>query len=200
MMKNKKFIKNAKKHFSVSADKNKLYLYLILGALIVAIIAISVALVIHNSRSEEESGPIVTDEVAATVTTKPTEEEEDVTKATLDKYAEVNIDGYMEDTFGDDINEAIVVSLKNKSEEKVSLTVEIIAINQKGEVVDSSYLSAENMNPGETQSFPMFTSSSIPMNELKNMEFKVYRAYTYDPTPREAPVENTPTEENINAE
>ena len=172
------------------ADKNKKYLYLILGALVIAILVISIALIIRNATNPEATDPKITDEVV-NVTSKPTQDEESVTKETLEKYAEINIEGYKEDTFGDEVSEAIVVDMKNKSEEEVSLTAEIVVINKNNEIVDSSYISAEEMAPGETQSFPMFTSSSIPMNELKDMEFKVYRVYTYNPTPPEPEVEET---------
>ena len=170
------------------ADKNKKYLYLLLGALVIAILAISIALIVRNATNPEITDPKMTAAVA-NVTSEPTQDEESITKETLEKYAEINIEGYKQDTFGDGVGEAIVVSMKNKSEEKVSLTAEIIVVNGNNEIVDSSYISADKMAPGETQSFPMFTSSSIPMKELKDMQFKVYRAYTYDSAPAEPVVE-----------
>jgi len=155
----------------------------VLGCLIMVIVVISAVLIIRNlTNGEPEPEPVVSNGDSS-VTEKPTEEEERITKETLEKYLDPGIEGYREDTFGENVHEAIVVSMHNKSEEKVSLMMEIIAVDKNGEIKDSSYVSAENMLPGETQSFPMFVESKIPMNELKDMEFKVYRANTYDATP-----------------
>lgn len=178
-----------------SVKNNKKHIYLIIGALLVAVLAVVIALVIRNSRGSF-APPEITGE--PTVTTIPTEEENATTNDTLSKYAEINIEGYKEGDYGEGIDGAIVVSLKNKSHEKASITFEVVAINENGEIVDSSFVSAENLAPGENRSFPLFIGSAVPIEKLKNMDFRVYRALTYDSEPEpteEASTEEIPAEE-----
>ena len=179
----------AKKDKKVKKDKKnkpkkKSNIYLIIvcsGVLIAIVIGIVAALLFKNGAMQNQSeGDDITSE-----TTNPeaviTPEEEEQTKDVIEKYAEVAIDGYQ--ASGDDsANNAVVVRVKNTSQETTSLAIVIAAMDNDGNVLDTSSIYAEDIQPGETHTFNTFVFTELTPEQLKSATFKAYKASTYEAT------------------
>lgn len=147
----------------------------------IAVIAIIMALVkkapqdTGNTTDGDTAGEISTAAIIATTT----EEDNEITKQVLDKYAEVEIGGYerIEDESG--VADTITISVKNISEEKVNLAIDIIATDNDDNLLDVTSLYAEGIEPGQTQVFQAFAASQLTAEQLQSAKFKVNKAYTY---------------------
>lgn len=94
------------------------------------------------------------------------------------KYAEVEVLGYQEvDDVWDD--HAIVVRVKNISDETRSFSISLEAIGADGDRLDTSSFYAENLAPGQSQTFNTFTLTTLDDDQLENATIKVYQSSTY---------------------
>lgn len=164
----------------VSSSKKKRGLLYGCGALILAaIIVIAIVVINNNSSNNEPAGDEEFGE-SLSVVDGPTEEENQVTKETLDKYTEVTIEGYKDGDESQYENGAVAVSVRNTSNEAVSLEIVIAATDDKGNVLETTSLYAENVGPGETNYFEVFTTSTLTADQLRSAKYKVFKASTYE--------------------
>lgn len=179
-----------------SNNKRKIMFACCIALSVVAIIAV-VLLVVNNKKGDNGG---VDGEASQNVSTS--EEEARVTKDTLDKYTEITIEGYKEVNDNPVTNAAVIVSVKNVSEETVSLAIVMAAMDDNDNVLDTSSIYAEGIQPGQTHTFETFVYTTLTPEQLKNAKYKAYKASTYEaPTPSdgetvEAPAEETPAEES----
>lgn len=170
----------------------KTYL-LIMGAgiVIVALITVVVLLCIPKGTSEEGVSP---DVLLETITT---EEENELTKQVLDKYVEADIQGYQRMDNEDGLNDVVVISIKNISDERTNLALDVVALDDNENVLDKTSLYAEGIEPGQTQVFQAFALSELTPEQLKVAHYKIYRANTYQlDVPQEETQTQTQEEEN----
>ena len=108
-----------------------------------------------------------------------TEKDKETTKSTLDKYADINVKGYdqIEDENG--THNVVAVEVTNKSEETVSIAVDLAAKDNDDKVLDISSLYAEGITPGQTYSFNLFYYTELTADQLKSAKYDVYKAYIY---------------------
>ncbi len=161
--------------------------FLIMGAgiVIVALITVVVLLCIPKGTSEEGVSPDVLQE---TITT---EEENELTKQVLDKYVEADIQGYQRMDNEDGLNDVVVISIKNISDERTNLALDVVALDDNENVLDKTSLYAEGIEPGQTQVFQAFALSELTPEQLKAAHYKIYRANTYQ---LDIPQEETQTQ------
>lgn len=96
----------------------------------------------------------------------------------LGKTVEVTIEGYQDiDDFWSD--KGLVVTVKNISDKTQSFTVNIEALDANGNRIDESFVSAEDLAPGQSKTDNAFTLSSLDEDVLENATFRVYRATSY---------------------
>ena len=163
---------------SKSSKKNITTILVAVGALaILAGIIVAVVLNLpHGDSGEDETGG---GDVVSVNTDVLTEEDEKTTKNVIDKYAEVKVGDIQEyeDELGKHIG--VNVAVTNISEETVSIAVDLAAMGKDGNVLDKSSLYAEGIAPGQTYNFQTFSYTTLSLQELKDAEIKVYKAYTY---------------------
>ena len=157
----------------------KLPIFIAVGiTVILVVIGVVVAINLPQGSSDNSSN---TEETAATIpgNIETTEEENKVTEETLDKYAGVSFEGYqqVEDELG--THGAVVVSVKNTSDKRTNLAVDIVAKDEEGNILDQSSLYAEGIEPEQVQTFYTFVYSELSPEQLKSAKFEVNRAYTY---------------------
>ncbi|MBR3139016.1 hypothetical protein IKG38_03365 [Candidatus Saccharibacteria bacterium] len=154
---------------------------IIIGVCIVVVIAIIIAIIIATTRGGNGSGEETGDQDASTPTVaNVTEDEIKATKETLEKYAEVTVDGYKHED-GHEISEDIVkVHVKNISDEQTALHIVIVAQDKDGNSLDVSHLYAEGIRPGETQDFDAFVYTTLTPEQMKTATYKVCTAATYE--------------------
>ena len=94
------------------------------------------------------------------------------------KYVDVQILGYQEvDDDWDD--HAVVVKVTNISDKTRSFSIGIEAVDENGDRLDESSFYAENLAPGQSQTFNTFTLSTLSDEVLGNATYKVYQSSTY---------------------
>ncbi len=155
--------------------KNKLWIFIVIGIVLVAV-AVIVALVIRNlpGNSGEGIGMVTEGEFL-------TEGEIENTGELLDKYVEVVVDGFDESRNSANPNGAVEVSVKNISNEEVSVMLILAAYLDGNEIVDKHFIYAEHLEPGATQNFDAFINTPLAPEELKKATYKVYKAERYTP-------------------
>lgn len=161
------------------AKKNKKPLLIGIGiaviiAIIIAVVVVSLTLIPRGDGEQGDNGS-GTQEIA-----KPTEEEEKVTKEVLDKYAEVTVEGYKKVDDNEISSDIVRVLIKNISDERASLHIVVVAQDKDGKALDVSHMYAEGIMPGETQQFDAFVYTEMTPEQMKNAEYKVYTANTYE--------------------
>lgn len=170
---------NSKKEKTVHSNKKKL-LFSFGLVLLIALIAIIALLIINNTNKSDPEG--ASDGSSPVFST--TEEEEKITKETLDKYTEITIEGYKEIDNNPVANAAVIVSVKNISNEKVSLAIVMAAMDENDNVLETSSIYAEGIEPGQTHTFETFVYTELTPDQLRNAKYKAYKASTYEaPTP-----------------
>lgn len=188
---------------SISKTSKKLWLFILIGVAICVFIGITIALVIHNTDSTKENSK-QNSEILNPPIEENTEEINAITKETIDKYAEVTIEGYKEVDDNSLSGKAVVVKVQNKSEEIVSLAIDIGAYDNDDNVMETSSLYAEGMEPGQIYSFNTFVYTELSEEQLRTAKFKVYRASTYNAEGIETEIQSTdetgPVEETQPAE
>lgn len=157
---------------------NKIWLFIIAGIVICTITGIVIAIaMIPKKGSDNNNG----DETSTSPTIEEnTEEQKKTTEETVNKYAEVTIEGYKEVDDNSLSGKAVVVEVQNKSEEIVSLAIDIGAYDNDDNVMETSSLYAEGMEPGQIYSFNTFVYTELSEEQLRTAKFKVYRAHTYN--------------------
>lgn len=185
---------NSKKASKKGGKDNKKGKIVLFGICVAVIIIAIIAIIIVTTRGD---GTYPTDEQdgGTPAVAEVTEDEIKKTKETLDKYAEVTVDGYKQEE-GHEISEHIVkVHVKNISEEQTSLHIVIVANDKDGNALDVSHLYAEGIRPGETQEFDTFVYTTMTPEQMKAATYKVYTADTYEVNiPEEPAPEETPAE------
>ena len=109
-----------------------------------------------------------------------TEEDDVITKKVVDELVEIEI-GKLEkvqDDYGE--NSAIPVKVKNISNEKFNVAIEIVAKDKDGNPLDVASLYAEGIEPGQEQIFHAFELSTLSDEQLSSATFEVHKAYTYE--------------------
>lgn len=72
------------------------------------------------------------------------------------------------------------VTVKNKSAEKKSFSIQIEAVSDDGNRIDSEYIYANDINAGQSQDFNIFTYvSSDNYDKMKNATFKIVTVSMY---------------------
>ena len=103
---------------------------------------------------------------------------EDYNGDALGDTVDVKIEGWQEiDDFWSD--EGLVVTIKNISNETLSFSVSIEALDEDGNRIDESDVYAESLAPGQSVTDNAFTLSSLGTDVLENATFRVYRATSY---------------------
>lgn len=109
-----------------------------------------------------------------------TEEDDTITKKVVDELLEIEIGGLekVQDDYGE--NSAIPVKVKNISNEKFNVAIEIVAKDKDGNPLDVASLYAEGIEPGQEQLFHAFELSTLSDEQLSSATFEVHKAYTYE--------------------
>lgn len=160
--------------------RNRKLVVLVIVILIVLILSVIITSLILNSLFNNNV-PEVEDSADQTIISieSLTEEEKLTTQQTVDTYADVSIQGYQ---YVDDENggyHAVVVTVTNKSNEKTSITVDIVAKDGEDNKLDLASVYAEGIEPNQTQAFYIFAHSKLSDEQLESANFEVYKAYIY---------------------
>ncbi len=166
---------NASKANTAPRASNKPNKNIIIAVVVAFIIiaAIVVAIIINNKNNEPNSLGEGTSAQSLI-----SEEEKRITEETLKKYAEVTIDGY-QDVNDPNTKKAVVVNVKNISNETTSLAVTIGAYGKNDNLLETSSTYAENIEPGQSVTFNTFIFTDLTEDQLNSATFKVYTAKTY---------------------
>lgn len=160
-----------------SGTNMKVIIGVIVAVLVCVGIGIGVAFAMRgNGGKDSGEGE---ENVASNTIEENTEEMQRITDETIKKYAEVNVEGYQEINDESFQGNAVVVTVKNGSEETVSLAIEIGAYDAEGNLLDTSSVYAEMIEPGQTHRFNTFVYSELSPEQLKSATYKVYKASTY---------------------
>lgn len=182
---------------SKKSGNSKLWLYVVAGVAVCAIIGVIIAIVMNLPKGGDNSG----DDTSLNLPPEEnTEEQKRITEETVSKYAEVTVDGYREIEDGSMEGKAVIVKVRNKSEETVSIAVIIGAYDSSDTLLETSSVYAESVQPDQTHTFNSFVFSQLSPEQLQSAKYKVYRAYTYNvsgETIEDTSAENTPAEGTI---
>ena len=139
-------------------NKNKSNKTLIIAGIVVLaiIIIVSIIAAVSSNNTPTSEGEGLTEDEVFYNGSVLTEKDKETTKSTLDKYADINVKGYdqIEDENG--THNVVAVEVTNKSEETVSIAVDLAAKDNDDKVLDISSLYAEGITPGQTYSFNLF--------------------------------------------
>ncbi len=103
---------------------------------------------------------------------------EDYSDDVLGKTAEVTINGYV-DYDGLLADKALSVTIKNISDKTRSFSVDIEALDSNGNRIDESYVSAQDLAPGQSYTSYAFEYSSLDEEVLEKATFNIYGATSY---------------------
>lgn len=154
---------------------NKKFYFLLAG--IVVFVAVITATILSNvfrgGEENEDSTPKIS------IDTLSTEEENALTKQVLEKYVDATIEGYQKVENDQGLNDVVVINIKNISDEKTNLALDVVALDDDGNVLDKTSLYAEGIEPGQTQIFQAFALSELAPEQLQAAHYEIYRAKTY---------------------
>jgi hypothetical protein len=89
---------------------------------------------------------------------------------TFGKFETSNPTGYLNET-------KLNVTVTNKATENKSFTIQVEAVDENGDRIQTDYLYANNLNPGQAQTFEIFNFiSSDLISKMKTANFKVLEA------------------------
>ena len=152
----------------------KTYLLIVgVGVVVIALITVAILMSIPRGGGEGE------DDVRASVNSLTSDEENALTKQVLEKYVEADIQGYQKVDNDDGLNDVVVINIKNISNERTNLALDVVAMDDDENVLDVTSLYAEGIEPGQTQIFQAFALSKLTPDQLKKAHYKIYRANTY---------------------
>ena len=142
-----------------------------IAGIIISILAIII--VINSQKAFSDSLDTVSknlDKATGSSTEEVLENDVDVQLGTF----EVTKDKYgMQDT-------KLVVTVKNKLDEKKSFNLHIEAVDSNGTRLEEDYVYANDLGAGQSQSFNIFTYvSSDKLDEMQKAEFKIIEASVY---------------------
>ena len=188
--------------------KNKTIKYIVIAITVIVVcigIGIGVALAMRNNNSGDDES--ITEGNTGTVIEPNDEETKRITEETVNKYTEIKVEGYREVEDNSINGKAVVINVKNISEETVSLAIVMGAYDSNGNLLDTSSLYAEGIQPGQTHIFNTFVYSELTPEQLESATYKVYKANTYtvdgvetsSEGTEEAPIEEAPTEESADS-
>ena len=162
------------------SDKKKLLSIILICVAAVAIIAIAVFLIVKAFQNNSGDATTQVEESNATVITDElTEEDKTETGRVTNDLIDVEFVGYqqIEDELGQ--HGAVVTNVKNKSNDTLTVAVDVVAKDNDGNILDKSSLYAEGIGPGQTYSFNLFVYTALTEDQLKSAKYEVYKAYTY---------------------
>lgn len=176
---------------SVSKPKKKNFLSIYIIAAIIAIIILAiiiVVIVLIRPWNSTNNGDAPTQGLTTSVNVT-TEEEDKTTKETLEHYADIKIEGFktVEDESG--TYDALVVTVKNISNERIHVAADIAAKDQEGNILDIKSIYAEGLEPEQSYTFNIFTNSELTKEQLQSAKYEVFKAYIYTRDESETPVE-----------
>lgn len=77
-------------------------------------------------------------------------------------------------------NTKLIVTVKNKTAETKSFSIQVEAVDANGTRINQDYVYANNLNAGQGQDFEIFTYvSSDKLESMKNATFKIVEASMY---------------------
>ena len=176
--------------------------YIIIAAITIVIcvgIGIVAALLLRGSGSGDGNSDTPVD--TNTPVEENTEETQRITDETIKKYADITVEGYQDVDNESFTGKAVVVTVRNSSDETVSLAITMGAYDSEGNLLDTSSLYAEGIQPDQTNTFNTFVYTELTPEQMRSATFKVYKASTYDAQGGETTIVEegteviTPTEE-----
>ena len=160
-----------------NSKNKKLY---IIASIIVLVVVIVVAAILINQNSNDGDGIDVNKDTRVIIDSNQTTEQEDnITKQILEKYADVKVEGYQEIEEENGTVGTVVIDVKNISGKKINLAVDVVAKDKDGNILDKTSLYAEEMEEDQVYVFNVFTDSELSQEQLQNATIEVLRAYTY---------------------
>lgn len=172
---------SAAKAHKAKAEKGNSKLWIIVAVVVAVCVIVGVVVAIMLTRGQGgEGGGESSDEQGSSVIEENSEEVQKITQETINKYAEVKVEGYMDVEDNPVTNKAVVVTVKNISDEVVSLAITLGAFDKDGNVLETSSVYAEQIQPGQTHKFDTFVYTELTPEQLNAADIKVYRANTYN--------------------
>lgn len=143
-------------------------------ALVLGILAIVITIVMQNAFVKAVDDAF--DGLSSSLNNMTGENTDEITEKYLDvtfgKF-EVKDDDFITDT-------KLTVTVKNKSKEKKSFSVNIEAIDENGTRIETDTVYVDGLGAGQSQNFEAFTLiTDEKIEKLKNAEFRVYEASMY---------------------
>lgn len=181
--------KNTKDAKGKNDKKNKnLIIGVCVGIGVLACIGIGVGVAVSNNNNNGSSNG---DDVPVSgVVEENTEEIQKITDETVNKYTDIKVEGYQHVENESFTGDAVVISVKNVSEEEVSLAITMGAYDGDGNLLETSSMYAEGIQPGQTHVFNTFVFTQLTPEQLQSATYKVYKASTYSATGSGEAVEN----------
>lgn len=172
---------NSQTHGKKKEKKNNKTIMYTTGIFVVLIIVLVVVIIAVNAgqNNSGEEVDVNRDTRLVTNSDTTTEDEDQITKEVLEHYAEVKVVGYQEIESEDGAYGAIEIDVKNISDKKISLAVDVVAKDKDGNVLDKTSLYAEEMELEQSYTFNVFSNSELSKEQLQNATVEVLRAYTY---------------------
>ena len=104
----------------------------------------------------------------------------DKTEEILAKELEVKFGNFTVEEGTWSTNTKLAVTMKNKSKKEQSFSINVEAIDSNGDRIDTAYVSASNLAPGQSETKDIFTwVSDEKLPELEAATFRVYKASAY---------------------
>ena len=143
-------------------------------ALVLGILAIVITIVMQNAFVKAVDDAF--DGLSSSLNNMTGENTDEITE----KYLDVTF-GKFEVKDDDFIKESkLTVTVKNKSKEKKSFSIDIEAIDENGTRVETDTVYVDGLGAGQSQNFEAFTlNTEKKIEKLKNAEFRVYEASMY---------------------
>lgn len=143
-------------------------------ALVLGILAIVITIVMQNAFVKAVDDAF--DGLSSSLNNMTGENTDEITEKYMDvtfgKF-EVKDDDFITDT-------KLTVTVKNKSKEKKSFSVNIEAIDENGTRIETDTVYVDGLGAGQSQNFEAFTLiTDEKIEKLKNAEFRVYEASMY---------------------
>lgn len=152
------------------------------GLLLVVAVIIAVVAILSNNNNGGQGGSAdgTSTNTNNAIVDGDSEEVKQITQDTMARYAEVNVEGYKDIEDEDASGKAVIVTVKNTSQETVSLAITIGAYDSDGNLLETSSVYAEGIGPEQTSRFNTFVFTNLTPEQLSTAEYKVYTANTYE--------------------
>ena len=152
------------------------------GGLFAVAVIVAVVAILSNNNNGEQGGSAdgTSTNTNNAIVDGDSEEVKQITQDTMARYAEVNVEGYKDIEDEDASGKAVIVTVKNTSQETVSLAITIGAYDSDGNLLETSSVYAEGIGPEQTNRFNTFVFTNLTPEQLSTAEYKVYTANTYE--------------------